>query len=70
MRRKTKKADTKRNAPTVTRIQSAHKEPVSTIERVLTRPDGSTVKVRVPVYPPFELKTNAKSVPGKARKTG
>ncbi len=31
-------------------------EPIRTVVRELKRPDGSTVTVEVPVYPPFELK--------------
>ena len=31
-------------------------EPIRTVVRELTRPDGSTVTVEVPVYPPFEMK--------------
>ncbi len=30
-------------------------EPIRTVERELTRPDGTTLKVQVPVYPPFRL---------------
>ena len=38
--------------------------PIRFVQRELTRPDGTTVTVDVPVYPPFELKSN----PGAARK--
>jgi hypothetical protein len=31
-------------------------EPVRKVVRELTRPDGSTLRVEVPVYPPFRLK--------------
>jgi len=31
-------------------------EPIRTVTRELTRPDGSSVTVEVPVYPPFDLK--------------
>jgi len=37
-------------------VQSAPLEPIDFVERELTRPDGSTVTVRVPVYPPFKLR--------------
>ncbi|MGI9589902.1 MAG: hypothetical protein ACR2P8_00935 [Myxococcota bacterium] len=37
-------------------VQSAPLEPIDYKERELTRPDGSTVTVRVPVYPPFKLR--------------
>lgn len=30
-------------------------EPIHYVERALVSPDGTTVKVKVPVYPPFEL---------------
>ncbi len=36
-------------------VKSAPLEPIRMVERELTRPDGSTLKVKVPVYPPFEL---------------
>ena len=31
-------------------------EPIRTVVRELTRPDGTTITVEVPVYPPFEVK--------------
>ena len=31
-------------------------EPIRVVERVLTRPDGTKVRVEVPVYPPFQLR--------------
>jgi hypothetical protein len=31
-------------------------EPVRKVVRELKRPDGSTLRVEVPVYPPFRLK--------------
>ncbi len=37
-------------------VQSAPLEPIEYKERELTRPDGSTLTVKVPVYPPFQLK--------------
>jgi hypothetical protein len=36
-------------------IQCEPLEPIRTVERELTRPDGTTLKVQVPVYPPFKL---------------
>ena len=30
-------------------------EPIRMVERELTRPDGTKIKVTVPVYPPFQL---------------
>ena len=31
-------------------------EPIRKVVRELKRPDGSTLRVEVPVYPPFQLK--------------
>ncbi len=36
-------------------VQGAPLKPIRFVERELTRPDGSTVRVKVPVYPPFRL---------------
>lgn len=36
-------------------IESAKLEPIRFVTRELTRPDGSTLSVKVPVYPPFKL---------------
>ena len=41
-------------------IQSAPLEPIRVVERELIRPDGSTVVVEVPVYPPFKLEAGEK----------
>jgi len=38
-------------------------EPIGVVKRQLTRPDGTTVEVEVPVYPPFRL-----AEPGAARR--
>jgi len=35
--------------------------PIRKVVRELTRPDGTTVRVEVPVYPPFQLKDRSKS---------
>jgi len=73
VRRKTKLANGK-NAPQNSNIQSEQLDPVRVIERELIRPDGTTMKVRVPVYPPFQLKQRPAAKPEKAarkmRKTG
>ena len=37
-------------------IESEPLEPLRVIERELIHPDGTTLKVQVPVYPPFKLK--------------
>ena len=36
-------------------IQSEKLEPIRVVKRTLTRPDGTTLEVEVPVYPPFRL---------------
>jgi hypothetical protein len=43
-------------ARVVTPERGAPLEPIRVVERVLTRPDGTKVRVEVPVYPPFELR--------------
>jgi hypothetical protein len=40
-------------------IHSAPLEPIRVVERELTRPDGTTLRVKVPVYPPFRLREPA-----------
>lgn len=42
-------------APKVGEVEGAKLDPIRVVKRVLTRPDGSTVVVEVPVYPPFRL---------------
>ncbi|MGH0032727.1 MAG: hypothetical protein ACQGVC_23285 [Myxococcota bacterium] len=41
------------------RVESAPLEPVGTVIRELTHPSGEVVRVEVPVYPPFRLKSDA-----------
>ena len=41
--------------PKVGEVEGAKLEPIRMVKRSLTRPDGSTVVVEVPVYPPFRL---------------
>ena len=36
-------------------VEGAKLEPIRYVTRELTRPDGSTLSVKVPVYPPFKL---------------
>ena len=36
-------------------VRGAPLEPIRFVERELTRPDGTTLRVKVPVYPPFRL---------------
>ena len=36
-------------------VEAAKLEPIRFVTRELTRPDGTKLSVKVPVYPPFEL---------------
>lgn len=36
-------------------VRGAPLKPLRFVERELTRPDGTTLRVKVPVYPPFRL---------------
>ena len=45
----------KREAPPEM-VSGAPLEPIREVERELTRPDGSKLTVKVPVYPPFRLR--------------
>ena len=36
-------------------IQGVALQPIGVVERELTRPDGTKLTVKVPVYPPFQL---------------
>jgi hypothetical protein len=36
-------------------IEGAPLKPIAVVERELTRPDGTKLRVEVPVYPPFRL---------------
>ena len=49
---KSKDAGDPRDAPLV---EGARLEPIGVVTRELTRPDGTTLTVDVPVYPPFRL---------------
>ena len=40
-------------------VEGAKLDPIKVVQRKLTRPDGSTVMVEVPVYPPFRLADRA-----------
>ncbi len=44
-------------------IRGAPLEPIGVVERELTRPDGTKLIVKVPVYPPFELKERPERTP-------
>lgn len=53
--RRRKRDDAKRPTEDPTGVQGAPLEPIGVVERELTRPDGTKVRVEVPVYPPFRL---------------
>jgi len=39
-----------------TRIEGERLKPIRRVMREIERPDGTTIRVEVPVYPPFKLK--------------
>ena len=45
--------------PKTGEVEGAKLDPIGVVKRSLTRPDGSTVVVEVPVYPPFRLAEHA-----------
>ena len=50
-------------------IRGARLEPIRYVERELTRPDGTKLRVKVPVYPPFRLEDRpAPQAPAEPRK--
>ena len=52
MARNTSEAE---ETPKIGEVEGAKLDPIRVVKRALTRPDGSTVVVEVPVYPPFRL---------------
>lgn len=44
-------------------VSGARLEPIRFVKRELTRPDGTTLVVDVPVYPPFRLDESRASKP-------
>ena len=44
-------------------IRGAPLEPLRYVERELTRPDGTRLRVKVPVYPPFRLEDRSAPPP-------
>jgi hypothetical protein len=50
------------------KVRGAPLEPIRVVERELTRPDGTTVKVQVPVYPPFRLASQEPATAGAGAK--
>jgi len=49
-------------------IRGAPLKPIRFVERELTRPDGTTLRVKVPVYPPFRLEERSTPPSQDARK--
>ena len=50
-------------------VRGARLEPIRYVERELTRPDGTKLRVEVPVYPPFRLEDRpAPKAPAEMRK--
>ena len=47
-------------------VESAKLEPIRFVTRQLTRPDGTKLNVKVPVYPPFQLAAAQKAEEKKA----
>jgi hypothetical protein len=43
------------------RIEGERLKPIRRVMRDLERPDGTTLRVKVPVYPPFKLKGRRKT---------
>jgi hypothetical protein len=44
-----------------TRIEGERLKPIRRVMREIERPDGTILRVKVPVYPPFKLKDRRKS---------
>lgn len=47
--------------PRTTRIEGERLKPIRRVIREIQRRDGSTLRVEVPVYPPFKLKDRRKT---------
>ena len=56
MTQRSNKSEAKSFEAAVDEIESEPLEPIRKVIRELTRPDGTTLRVEVPVYPPFRLK--------------
>jgi hypothetical protein len=65
--RRTRTGDKKKQAEAAEGVQCAPLEPIRTVVRELTRPDGTKLRVEVPVYPPFRLPDRPQA-PKSARK--
>ena len=68
MRRKSKASAKKDVTYLYEPIEGEPLEPVRVVERELVHPDGTTFKVQVPVYPPFELKKRPPAKTVRSRK--
>jgi hypothetical protein len=56
-------------APLGSLVRGAPLEPIRYVERELTHPDGTKLRVKVPVYPPFRLEERpAPKAPAETRK--
>jgi hypothetical protein len=67
--RRKSKLSAKKDVPSLYEpIEGEPLEPVRTVERELVHPDGTTLKVQVPVYPPFELKKRPPAKSPRSRK--
>lgn len=63
--RRTRRSPTmkkKQQAPD-TNVEGVKLEPLGFVTRKLTRPDGTTLSVKVPVYPPFKLADGKQAPP-------
>jgi hypothetical protein len=49
-------------------IEGEPLKPLRVVERELVHPNGTTLKVRVPVYPPFQLKKRPPTKKARSRK--
>jgi hypothetical protein len=62
-------AEAEETTPRVGEVEGAKLDPIRVVKRSLTRPDGSTVVVEVPVYPPFRLaeRPSSRKLPARSR---
>jgi hypothetical protein len=44
-----------------TRIEGERLKPIRQVMREIKRPDGTILRIKVPVYPPFKLKDRSKA---------
>ena len=44
-----------------TRIEGERLKPIRKVMREIERPDGTILRIKVPVYPPFKLKDRSKA---------